>query len=191
MWVWIHRGTLSSVLGETILCIINCLSLISEHDRTLSGGCEWISITFQQTLNGTRKTDKAAEVGTAGQGIQGIHPGCCQCPNWLIYGSRVAKKQWFWLVLWVMYVPGGSHTTYLKVKIFMTCSDLGLNFLPLTWYLTSSLVFLLKSLWVSIFLSVNQYNNTNLPELFFCFVYFLYIVRDDICKSLENYLTPY
>lgn len=103
----------------------------------------------------------------------------------------VAKKQWFWLVLWVMYVPGGSHTTYLKVKIFMTCSDLGLNFLPLTWYLTSSLVFLLKSLWVSIFLSVNQYNNTNLPELFFCFVYFLYIVRDDVCKSLENYLTPY
>lgn len=134
MRVWFHRGTSNSAMGETILCIINCLFLVSEHDRTFSGACEWISITCQQTPGGTRKADRAVEVGTAGQGIQGFHPGCCHYPNWLIYGSRggfrMAEKQWFWLVLWVTYVPGGSHTTYLKVNIFMTCLDRsGIEFL--------------------------------------------------------------
>lgn len=55
-------------MGETILCIINCLSLVSEHDRTFRRAWGRISITCQQTPGGTRKAEKAAEVGTAARG---------------------------------------------------------------------------------------------------------------------------
>ena len=62
----------NSVMSETVLCVLNCLFLVSECDGMFSGGGRRININGQYAQGWAWKIDQAAGVSTTGQGIPGI-----------------------------------------------------------------------------------------------------------------------